>query len=217
MLRQFNPDLELIVAADSSKAGICACIMHRFPDDSVKVIAHALRTLTKAEADYGQIEKKGLSFIFAVKKFYLMISCRHFVLQTDHKPLLSIFGSKSGVPVYSAIRLQRWATMLLNYDFRIEYVNTIDFGYADVLSRLICAHEKLDEEYVIASVDLENDLVHTIVDATKSLPVTMKMVEAETEKCQFLKQVIGFVQTKWPIFDEKRILLFVCSVHDVTH
>ncbi|EYC40917.1 hypothetical protein Y032_0589g363 [Ancylostoma ceylanicum] len=56
---------------------------------------------------------------------------RRFTLKTDHKPLLAILGSKKGVPVYSANRLQRWATTLLNYNFTIAYVNTKDFGQAD--------------------------------------------------------------------------------------
>ncbi|KAK6763082.1 hypothetical protein RB195_023694 [Necator americanus] len=54
------------------------------------------------------------------KKFHRFIHGRHFTLRTDHKPLLAIFGSKKGVLVYSANRLQRWATMLLNYSFTIE-------------------------------------------------------------------------------------------------
>lgn len=136
MLTHYNPDLEIIVAADASNMGIGACIMHRFPNKSIKVIAHASRTLSKAESNYGQIDKEGLALIFAVRKFHRMIFGRHFTLQTDHKPLLSIFGSKTGIPVYTANRLQRWCTMLLNYDFKIKYINTNDFGYADVLSRL---------------------------------------------------------------------------------
>ncbi|XP_058121680.1 uncharacterized protein K02A2.6-like [Anopheles ziemanni] len=77
---------------------------------------------------------------------------------SHHKPLLRIFGSKAGIPVYTANRLQRYALTLLLYDFDLEYVPTDKFGNADVLSRLIAKHEKPEDEYVIASIEMEKDL-----------------------------------------------------------
>ena len=82
---------------------------------------HAVRSLTPAERNYSQVEKEALALLFAEKKFHKMLFGRHFTLLTDHKPLLSIFGSKKGIPVYSASRLQRWAIILLGYDFSIQY------------------------------------------------------------------------------------------------
>ncbi|XP_058120128.1 uncharacterized protein K02A2.6-like [Anopheles ziemanni] len=77
---------------------------------------------------------------------------------SHHKPLLRIFGSKAGIPVYTANRLQRYALTLLLYDFDLEYVPSDKFGNADVLSRLIAKHEKPEDEYVIASIEMEKDL-----------------------------------------------------------
>ncbi|XP_065092674.1 uncharacterized protein K02A2.6-like [Ochlerotatus camptorhynchus] len=56
-----------------------------------------------------------------------MIFGRKILLQTDHQPLLRIFGSKKGIPVYTANRLQRWALTLLMYDFVMQYVATDKF------------------------------------------------------------------------------------------
>lgn len=36
------------------------------------------------------------------KKFHRMILRRKFLLQPDHRPLLSIFGSKKGIPMHAA-------------------------------------------------------------------------------------------------------------------
>ncbi|XP_055589902.1 uncharacterized protein K02A2.6-like [Uranotaenia lowii] len=208
LLTHFNPKLDIIVSADASNVGIGARIAHRFPDDNVKAICHVSRGLTPAESNYSQIEKEGLALIFAVTRFHRMIYGRRFILETDHKPLLSIFGSKQGIPVYTANRLQRWALTLLLYDFEIRYVSTDSFGHADILSRLINRHVRPEEEYVIASLELEH-MVRTVVHQSLSnFPVSFKVIQSETGKDNTLQQVIRCIQSGWPpkqssISDEK--------------
>ncbi|XP_055633658.1 uncharacterized protein K02A2.6-like [Toxorhynchites rutilus septentrionalis] len=144
LLTHYNPKLELVVSTNASSVGLGARIAHKFDgwhaDGTVKAICHASRSLTAAESNYSQIEKEGMALIFAVTKFHRIIFGRRFVLEIDHKPLLAIFGSKKGIPTYTANRLQRWALTLLLYDFDIHYVSTDALGHADILSRLINRH-----------------------------------------------------------------------------
>ncbi|XP_038106927.1 uncharacterized protein K02A2.6-like [Culex quinquefasciatus] len=186
------------LSADASQHGMGARIAHKLPDGTVKAISYASRSLTPAEANYSQIEKEGLGLIFAVTRFHRMIFGRSFTLETDHKPLLAIFGSKKGIPVYTANRLQRWALTLLLYDFAIQYIRTESFGYADVLSRLINTHIRPNEEYVIAAVELEDCMQDIVKQSLAHLPITFKMVQGGTKADPVLKQVIQFVQTGWP-------------------
>nr|VZI38266.1 unnamed protein product [Spirometra erinaceieuropaei] len=165
LLTHYDPTLPIVVAADASNHGLGAVISHTFPDGSEKAIMHASRTLTPAEKNYGQIEKEALALVFAVKKFHKLLYGRHFTLLTDHKPLLSIFGSKKGIPFYSASRLQRWATILLGYDFDIRYCRTTDFGQADALSRLISNQQEPEEDTVIAAISIEDGVRRQLSDA----------------------------------------------------
>ncbi|XP_062711661.1 uncharacterized protein K02A2.6-like [Aedes albopictus] len=86
MLTHYNPKLDTVVSADASSIGIGARIAHRLPDDTIKAISNASRSLTSAEENYSQIEKEGLALIFAVTRFHRMLFGRHFTLETDHKP-----------------------------------------------------------------------------------------------------------------------------------
>lgn len=134
------------MAADDSEYGIGAVISHRFSNGMKKPIYHACRSLATAERNYGQVEKEGLALVFAVRKFHRYLHGRHFTLLADHKPLLAIYGSKKGIPVYTANRLQRWALLLHNYDFTIEYRRTTDFGQTDALSRLIAEQQTAEQK-----------------------------------------------------------------------
>ncbi|KAF0706189.1 Reverse transcriptase domain-containing protein [Aphis craccivora] len=62
---------------------------------------------------------------------YFKMTLLHFQLETDHKPLIHIFGDKKGIPIYAANRLQQWAYVLSSFNFDIKYVksedNTVDF------------------------------------------------------------------------------------------
>ncbi|KIH56794.1 hypothetical protein ANCDUO_13025 [Ancylostoma duodenale] len=109
LLTHFDPNLELIVAADASEYGIGAVILHRFADGTEKAISHASRSLTATEKRYGQIEKEGHALVYAVQKFHRYLFGRPFILLTDHKPLVTILGNKKGLPPYTANRLLRWS------------------------------------------------------------------------------------------------------------
>ena len=61
----------------------------------------------------------------------------------DHLPLLTIFGSKKGIPTHTANRLQRWAMMRLNYSFKMELLPSKEITYVDRLSRLIPKNTEL--------------------------------------------------------------------------
>ncbi|BHF71132.1 hypothetical protein SprV_0401418700 [Sparganum proliferum] len=198
LLTHYDLTLPIVVVADASNHGVGAVISHTFPDWSGKAIMHASRTLTPAEKNYGQIEKETLALVFSVKKFHKLLYGRHFTLLTDHKPLLSIFGSKKGIPIYSAGRLQRWATILLGYDFDIRYCRTTDFGQADALSRLICNQQEPDEDTVITAISIEDDVRRLLSDAIRSIPVTAADIGRATEQDPVLRQAITYVQTSWP-------------------
>ncbi|XP_037821229.1 uncharacterized protein K02A2.6-like [Lucilia sericata] len=198
LLTHYNPTLPIHVAADASSHGIGAIIYYTFPDGRFKAIHHASRSLTAPEKNYSQIEKEGLALIFAVKKFHRMLLGRKFTLHTDHKPLLTIFGSKKDIPVYTANRLQRWALTLLAYDFDIKYTNTQDFGHADVLSRLISSHEKPSDDYIIASINLEKDFENDLNESLSALPVTHNMIVKSSEKDKTLQRILHYMDTGWP-------------------
>ena len=78
--------------------------------------------LVAAERNYSQLDKEGLAIIFPVKKFHQFIYGRSFVIESDHKPLQSIFGHTRPVPPIASARLQRWA-LALGHTSTVLYIN----------------------------------------------------------------------------------------------
>ena len=123
--------------------------------------------------NYSQIEKEGLSIIFGLKKFHHYLFGRHFLLKTDHKPLVNIFGPEKGIPNHTVSRLNRWALLLAEYTFDIEHVGTNDMA-ADFLSRA----PKDAPETEPSAVDRS---INTIPEASvNQLPVIYEQVERAT-------------------------------------
>lgn len=195
-LTQYDPSKPIILASDASNAGIGACIIHVFPDGTEKYISCASRSLTPAEQNYSQIEKEGLAIIYGLTKFHRYLFGQEFELRTDHKPLLHIFGSKKGIPLHVANRLQRWALTIMAYQPTLKYVKTQDFGYVDVLSRLMQRFPVDDEEYIIASVEAEIAMIleHTF----NNIPVTSSDIINSTKHDNSLQQLKYYIINGWP-------------------
>ena len=78
---------------------------HRDADGTEQPIAFVSRTLATAERNYSQLDKEGLAIVFAVKRFHNYLMGRSFVICSDHKPLLHLFGEKQGIPAMASARL----------------------------------------------------------------------------------------------------------------
>ena len=118
----YNPQSDIIVASDASSHSIGACILHKMPDRSKKTSSTRFTFPIALREALLSDRKEALAIIFAVTKFHRYLHGRFFKLQTDHKPLLTIFRLKKGLPVYTANILLRWGTILLNYNFKLEYL-----------------------------------------------------------------------------------------------
>jgi len=69
-------------------------------------------------------------------KFHQFLYGRRFVLVTDNKPLIALFGPIKATPALAANLLVRWALLLSQYNYIIEYRKTSRHGNAEALSRL---------------------------------------------------------------------------------
>ena len=118
--------------------------------------------------NYSQIEKESLGIIFAVTKFHRYIHVRHFTLQTGNKPLFTIFGSKKR-SVHTANRLWRWGTILLNYDFKMEFIPFKKFCRAAGLSRLIPKHREPLEDTAIDFLRTDGEFQTTLCNTVREL------------------------------------------------
>ena len=187
VLTHFDSSRPVRLECDASSTGLGAVISHEMPDGSHRPVAFASRTLTPAERNYAQIEKEALGLIFGVKKFHEYLYGRHFTLVTDHKPLLTILGSKKGVPTLAAARMQRWALILAAYDYNLEFRKTEEHANADMLSRLPLDGDTTAAEEPVFSVTV-----------TDELPITSQQIREATRKDPVLSKVWSLTLNGWP-------------------
>ena len=188
VLMYYDPSLPIKVTCDASPTGIGAVIAHVLAVGSDRPIAFTSRALSKAERNYSQLDKEALAIANAVKAFHQYVYGRHFTLETDHKPLIHIFGDKKGIPQMAASRLQRWSVFLSRYNYKIQFIKGTDNVAADCLSRL---HSDLIED------DTSQDYSY-LNFVQESVPtITLDVIQEETDNDIVLKKVREFVKNGW--------------------
>ena len=198
VLAHFDPSLPIKLAGDASAYGIGAVISHVFPDGQECPITFSSQTLSKTEKKYGQIEKEALSLIYGIQKFHQYLYGRKFVLVTDHKPLITLFGPKKGIPSLAAAWLQRWALLLSAYSYDIQFQHTEEHSNADALSRLpLCVN------HISPITDMSDAFM---IGQLQTLPVLAEQVATATHRDKLLSKIYSYVQKGWPqtVSDDKK-------------
>ena len=190
VLVHFDPRKEIRLACDASPYGIGAVLSHVFSDGSEKPVGFVSRSLTKSERNYAQIEKEALSCVFGVKKFYSYLFGHHFMLQTDHKPLVYLFNESKAVPPQASARLQRWALILASYEYTITGRSTLEHANADAVSRLplpdVPEETSVPPELVL--------MVETLNDS----PVSPTQIARWTQQDKTLSRALLYTRQGWP-------------------
>ena len=99
-------------------------------DSQLKPVAYAL---TNIEQRYAQIEKEVLAITWACERFSDFLVGLNFHVETDHKPLVPLLGSKNLDELPP--RIQRLRMRLMRFAYSISHVAGKNIATADVLSR----------------------------------------------------------------------------------
>lgn len=140
----FSKENTFILQTDASNIAVSGILCN----NDLRPVAYASRPLNKAELNYPTIQKELLAIVWSIKYFRPYLYGRKFIIRTDHKPLIYLFGMKD-----PSTRLLKFRLQLEEYDYTVEYTKGRD-NTADALSRVTITSEDLKSmnEKIIAMV-----------------------------------------------------------------
>ena len=198
VLMFFDPKEEVEIQFDASNRGLGACLMQRG-----QPVAYASRSMTATKVNYAQIEKEMLAILFAVERFEQYVYGRPVKIETDHKPLESIFRKSL---LSAPKRLQRMLLRLQKFDLQVFYKKGTEMYLADTLSRAyrvrrnttqVGAEDVLNIENMRGNTERELESINMI----QYLPVsdaTHTAIRETTEADTTLRQLKTIIRQGWP-------------------
>lgn len=166
VLVYFDLSKPITVSVDASSAGLEACLLQ-----NKQPVAYASRSLNSAEKNYAQIEKEMLAIAWGCIKFHDYINGRSdVVVETDHKPLESLFRKTL---VSAQPRIQRMMLRVQKYDLKVMYHPGKELYIADTLSCAVGEPEAETDEYEVHAVDnmpIGDQKLHEFVEETDRDP-----------------------------------------------
>lgn len=183
ILSMFDPTLPIVIATDASNYGLGAVLQQQH-GNKLCPVAFASRTLTDAERRYSTGEKEALACLWACEKWHLYLWGRPFVIRTDHQALVTLLSNKgSGI---RPLRITRWTSRLLNYNFKMEYLRGTNNLVADAFSRLPVRDTEDGTMF-------EDDVIALI-----TTPLTQAEFQEATHNDPVLPAVIRYTTSSWP-------------------
>lgn len=194
-LAKYHPDYKTVLSADASSFGLGCVLLQKQPSGELRAVAYASRSLTNTETRYSQIEKEALAATWAAERFQQFLLGLRFTLETDHKPLVSLFGKMNIEDLPP--RIQRFRIRLMRFDYEIIYVPGEAIATADTLSRSpevqMPGEEELSDQEVQAYVSF---VINSIPASTEKL----QEIREELIKDRSCSLVMQYCSDGWPLF-----------------
>lgn len=202
VLALYDPKAPTKVSADASSYGLGAVLLQRSQgeDDKWKPVAYASRAMSSTEQRYAQVEKEALAVTWACEKFANFIIGMKFQIETDHKPLVSLLGTKaiSELPP----RIQRFRMRLMRYEYDIDHVPGKLLYTADALSRAPLYRMTKEEEQFQSTVEAYVDCVIEGLPASEN---RLNDIRKSTKDDSVLSIIVGYCENGWPGFERSSI------------
>ena len=190
LLVHFDPAKPIVLNCDASPYGVSCILSHQFEDGSDRPIQCASRRLNKAEMNYSQTEREGLSVIFGITKFHQWLWGRKFQIITDHQPLLRLFSEKKETAKLAASRLVRWSIQLSAYNYEMIYRPGSKHQNCDALSRLPASPAPRE-------VPIPSDTVHLMRCLEEGSSLTFSRIEKASRRDPVIGSVLVKLRTGW--------------------
>ena len=187
-LSLFDPNLDVCITTDASGYGIGA-IMTQMIDGQERIVSCISRKLSEAERKYSTGEREALACVWAIERWHTYLWGRHFTLRTDHQALVTLL-STSGTG-HRPMRIARWGSRLLHYNFTVEYKPGNQNKVSDALSRL-----PLDSDNLQLQIDED---VHAVCEIVlNDSCITKEQLREATNADVLLKEVSKYMISGWP-------------------
>nr|XP_037273151.1 uncharacterized protein LOC119165061 [Rhipicephalus microplus] len=119
-MAKYHPSYATTVSADASSFGLGAVLLQTQPSGERRPVEFASRSMTETEQRYSQTEKEALATTWAIQRFDECVRGITFDVETDHLPLVSLFG-KMELDMLPP-RIQRLRLKTMRYQFRMLHV-----------------------------------------------------------------------------------------------
>jgi len=104
-LNTYDGKKPLYLATDGSDFAIGGILYQLTDDEKVKPLGFYSKSLNEAQQSYGAVDKELLALEGSVKHFHYLSEGNHCTVYVDHKPLVSILGSKNCKLRFRKLRL----------------------------------------------------------------------------------------------------------------
>ncbi|UYV63627.1 hypothetical protein LAZ67_2005063, partial [Cordylochernes scorpioides] len=187
ILTFFDPTKPITISSDASQYGIGTVLMQ-----GGHAIEYASFSLNATQRKYAQIEKELLAIVFGCERFQYYIWGNYVIVETDHKPLLSIV--KKPLEKLSP-RLQRMVLRLMRFQISLKFTPGKNMFVADHLSR-----DPLKDEVDTSYLEGQTESVHMLLVTTDE---KIKRLQKETHGDHTLIQLIEYAKNGWPKYKTK--------------
>lgn len=192
VLALYDPSAPTKVLADASSFGLKAVLLQQSGHQRWKTVAYASCSMTETEVRYAQIEKEALATTWFCEKFSNYLLGRHFLIETDHKPLVPLLGTKrlDDLPPW----IVRFRLRLARFDYSISNLPGKLLYTTDTLSRAPLS-TTIHGSDLLQEVDV---FVNSVVSPLPAFSRCLEKYKKSQEEDPVCVKVKHYCQTEWP-------------------